>query len=366
MSLERETERAARLAERLLHHPALALPGPGISLGELDPCARMDQMIAALLTGGSAPERAGADDAGVIGGEMAFAASRPSSAAVTPGRPGARPATAAPPLHLPSRPPVAAIRPVPAPDRREPGPLPAWMDSPRPRPSPAAAGGLDDSALPPTWKADPAAGALSSALPETRPTVAARPGSPPLSRPAPSGGLPEELPAAAAHSPAGATASVTGPEPASGTPAAPPATAASGKDRAGSDHRAAPSAPSTPRAPALRLAASPKELAALLESHVTPAGPEGDPEVAALWPWARETSAAAPSATLARPEAPGAAAAVPSPPPARPAALPPEIPGRAPRAALVEEQVVDAVLERLEDRMREESIRRFGLTGGDL
>jgi hypothetical protein len=110
------------------------------------------------------------------------------------------------------------------------------------------------------------------------------------------------------------------------------------------------------------MVSSPTELAALLQAHVS--APEGTP-----------------SGPIARDVAPEVAAAVvPSPAhanPGSPAVLVPE-PVSLPEASFTgltreggqdtaaEELLLDKLLDRFQERLREESIRRFGLTGGDL
>src|SRR6185436_4253962 len=81
VSLEREMERWVRLAERLLRPPALALSGPGSWLAELDPCARMDRMISALLPDGAAAPDGAQEGAAPAPGEDPTAASAPARSA---------------------------------------------------------------------------------------------------------------------------------------------------------------------------------------------------------------------------------------------------------------------------------------------
>ena len=110
------------------------------------------------------------------------------------------------------------------------------------------------------------------------------------------------------------------------------------------------------------MVSTPTELAALLQSHVS--APEGSPP--------------RPAGLDAAPEA--AAVAVPSPAhtsPGSPAVLVPE-PLSLPEVSFTgpareggpggpaEELLLDKLLDRLQDRLREESIRRFGLSGGDI
>lgn len=335
MSLERETRLATRLAERLLHHPALALPGPGISFTDLDPCSRLDRVIAALLPPEPAPEEARPDEVASAAGAVPAVLSTPPRSAerssVGPPLPRSQPPLDLPPARN------AAVRAVPAPARRAPGAEAAGPGLPLRAPaSPPAVAAGPSSALPPGWMAVSAPDADRSPRP-----VTASPDLPQRPQPsaAPAQAAPEPQPAQEARSP--------------------------GKARVRALARIAEPelATAPPAAPALRLAASPKALAALLESHVTPAAAPDDPEAAALWPWARPANAPAPAVASALPAHPLAALATPA---ARPAAQPPApVPGGA-KDVVLEERVVDAVLERLEDRLREESIRRFGLTGGEL
>jgi hypothetical protein len=149
------------------------------------------------------------------------------------------------------------------------------------------------------------------------------------------------------------------------------------------------------------MAASAAELSALLQAQLSAADAEAAPAFGA-WdedaPAARGVPASPAArdafpapATAAGPEAPPAFSAPPAwtaagspgsggrPVPAAPAAsgAPHRVPGPDPaavfeeareldpaEAAAAEEMLVERVLDRLDERMRDESIRRFGLTGG--
>jgi hypothetical protein len=112
----------------------------------------------------------------------------------------------------------------------------------------------------------------------------------------------------------------------------------------------------------VRMVSTPAELAALLRSHVDA------PEALPSRPPVRDTAPAAP--VFAGPGPARASPAAPMVHVPEPVSLPEvSFTGSARETGAggaAEELLLDKLLDRFQDRLREESIRRFGLTGGDL
>lgn len=117
----------------------------------------------------------------------------------------------------------------------------------------------------------------------------------------------------------------------------------------------------TPAPRAVRMVSTPSELAALLQSHVSA------PEDARPRPMGLHASPEAAAVAVPRPAHASAGASIaPSPEVALPEVSFKGTAHDGEASLSAEELLLDKLVDRLQDRMREESIRRFGLTGGDI
>jgi hypothetical protein len=385
---EGEAARAVRAAEALLSAPVAELWPALAFAAEPDSVARFDALLASLLASSAEPSASAAEAAPPpFAWPDDFHAADASSAARSPAAPqsAARFGTS---FHRASARIGAAPEPITR--GRSSSRSPRWL-----YPRPFTAAGEPTFGDAPARTSSPAAGAGASPASTQRDDAFAwtSPRRDPLRE--------KDLPFAA-----GQAGKATDGSPVDG----------SGANRSPSPVASLPPTDIAPTAgvPAFpapapfttRLAASTSELSALLQAQVTP--PDANAPPAAFPVWARD---AAPDADAPPPAfsawagdaAPGAYAPpaafpmwagdaapglspVPAPPPlaahARPvppaAAMPSPHPAGADpvaafdarpaadtgEAAVAEEILVDRILDRLQERMREESIRRFGLTGG--
>jgi hypothetical protein len=371
VTLERQTEKVLRVAEALLQQPLGALiPGPG-ELAGWDLRARLEGVLARALqqTGAASAEAAPP------------AEPAPEGVRVPGSRPAPRSAASASSQAAPLSPAAAFAGLFGEPTRHAPQEAPVqWPGAPE-RSSQARAAERTSvrGSAPEGWleaEGRARAAAWPSPFPQSE-TVARSLGLAPIPTPgAPALGAPGPT----VVSRAGAARPLAL-QPSLGSPAervmqAPPAWATPST-------RATPPAPSlpplseqavfsegpgpvrdggAPASRALRMVSTPTELAALLQSHVH--APEGTPAA----PAGRGAAPEAVASPAPGPAHPGPGALVVSMP--EPVSLP-EVsfsglaregePGGA-----AEELLLDKLLDRLQGRLREESIRRFGLSGGDI
>jgi hypothetical protein len=367
VTLERQTEKVLRVAEALLRQPLGALfPAPG-ELAGWDLHTRLEGVLARAL------RRT----------EMAPTEAAPPAEPAPQGmrEPGARPefhsASSAFPWAGAASPTAAFAGLFDTPTRHAPQDAPVrWPDAP-PRASRATA---VESPSPwgsaaPEGRLEPEARTRVAAPPSPFPqsgTVARSLGFPPVpTYGAPAHGAPsptvvsragEMRPLPPLPSPASPAEQVMQAPPTRATPPTPslphlPRQAAFREEGPGPARDGG-----APASRALRMVSTPTGLAALLRSHVS--APEGTPPTPADRDAAPE-ALASPAPGPAHPR-PGALT-VPTP---EPVSLPEvSFSGSAREdgpGGPAEELLLDRLLDRLQDRLREESIRRFGLSGGDI
>jgi hypothetical protein len=354
VSLERQTEKVLRVAEALFRQPlGSAFPLPG-TLADWDLHARLERVLSRALQGGAAPAEA-APSSEPVPERLSAPGARPdlrgTASAFARPRPGA-------PLAASAGFNEASSLQLPEPAGMEAhathvgtSPWSAGEGSGLPRGNPALQGSLESGV-------QARAPAPSTNFPE-RGTVAGRLGFPsvPMYRPsAPTVDALVEKARPLTLSPVVSAARAAQVPVAS----AMPSTRLPLVERTVFEEGPRPvSGEGTSGSRSVRMVSTPAELAALLRSHVD--APE------ALPPRPPGRDAAPEAAVVARP---GPAHASPGVHVPEPVSLPevsftgPAREGGAGGAA--EELLLDKLLDRFQDRLREESIRRFGLSGGDL